>query len=328
MSETIFDNLEDSIFEFIFYDEIKFIRLKKPKINEDEDYENLYGLPSQKGMIIKTTFVVDENSGRKFPNKTYYDYDPSTIGPNLEKSDKRAITTILKAHLLNYIKTNQSLNNYFELSEKSVSKKNNSVKYELKCSDYVTFSIQIKPDELEVDDVSAFIMNLPITQLKEGRVSSSASGGDSGDPWKVEKAKSSRAACRGCGEKIMKGSIRVGQPSYFQDHLSYKWYHLNCVKGFMDTYSLLGLDELEAEEQSEVNAKLFPSKSDSSKTPKGILSDIIVEFEDSDGLTAETDIYKHGKESNLQNDDIKKALEEMEEEGLLYRPAQGKIKLI
>ncbi|MFW9928627.1 MAG: PARP-type zinc finger-containing protein [Candidatus Thorarchaeota archaeon] len=48
--------------------------------------------------------------------------------------------------------------------------------------------------------------------------------------YKIEYSKSSRATCQVCGEKIEKGDIRIGVPSYFQAYLSYKWQHAKCTQ--------------------------------------------------------------------------------------------------
>ena len=73
MSGEIFDSLTDSMFEFIYYERLNATRLSKSKNDEDLPIK----LPTHTGIIIKTIFVKDENSGRKFPNKTYYDYEPT-----------------------------------------------------------------------------------------------------------------------------------------------------------------------------------------------------------------------------------------------------------
>ena len=70
------------------------------------------------------------------------------------------------------------------------------------------------------------------------------------------------------------------------------------------------------------------SSKKSSESPREIITQIIGEFEDTDGLTAERDIYQKAKEFNLEKDQVRTVLEEMEEEGLLYHPDQGKVKLI
>ena len=121
MEETIFENMEESMFEFIFKDRLNLIRLSR-RGNPDDDDDETNNFPNDKGIIIKTTFVVDEGSGKKFPNKSYYEYDPVTFSLDIIKKDKRAISGVLKDFLIDYIKSNNSLNNYFSLIEKSITK--------------------------------------------------------------------------------------------------------------------------------------------------------------------------------------------------------------
>ena len=46
----------------------------------------------------------------------------------------------------------------------------------------------------------------------------------------IEPAKSGRASCRTCREKIAKGELRFGQVDYsFGDDGSYRWHHLTCA---------------------------------------------------------------------------------------------------
>ncbi|MFK8002613.1 MAG: hypothetical protein AB8H86_23690 [Polyangiales bacterium] len=45
----------------------------------------------------------------------------------------------------------------------------------------------------------------------------------------IEPSKSSRAACRQCGEKIKKGELRFGEEYESEYGASYRWYHLPCA---------------------------------------------------------------------------------------------------
>lgn len=47
----------------------------------------------------------------------------------------------------------------------------------------------------------------------------------------IEPARSSRARCRKCGQKIQQGDPRFGEEydSQFSEEPSYRWYHLNCA---------------------------------------------------------------------------------------------------
>lgn len=322
MTEKIFDNWNESNYEFISSNTLNYIRLRKPKEEEDKLE---FRFPEEEGVLIKTYFEKREDGGRSFPHQTFYEYNPETFNENLENSDKKSITKNIKISLINYIKENNSLGNLI-LNEKGMLKKNNAVKYEWKFGNYLSFNLQIIPEDLGVDDVSIFINGLHREKANEEVKQES---------WKLEKAKSSRATCRTCNSKIEKDSIRIGQPSYYQDHLSYKWHHLTCIRKFDAITPLSGLEELSVEEQQKVNQFLFSNTSkqstipSSSVEPKTAITEIINIYQDSDGLTAESDIYNQALNSyNLDSKVVKETLSEMEEEGLIYRPDQGKIKLI
>ena len=45
----------------------------------------------------------------------------------------------------------------------------------------------------------------------------------------IEHAKSGRASCRKCREKIAKDELRFGHETVFQDAVTYQWYHLKCA---------------------------------------------------------------------------------------------------
>lgn len=323
--EFILDNFDDSIYEFISFKDFNLNRLAKLK--EFDDSELPFKYLNDNGIIIKTYFVENEELGRKIPNKSYYNFSIEYNNRNLEKMDKRSISKILHEKLINYIVTERKINNNFQLAEKSISK-NGIVKYEMIFSDYVSFNISIKPIQLGVDDVSLFIIQLPIEETKTYR-RGLGSTSDNGESWKIEYAKSSRAVCKTCNEKIMKKEVRLGQPSYYQEHLTYKWHHLKCNKLFNSKFNLVGLEDLDDKDKDLVNKSLGISDDSSSKIDsKDIIERIISDYADSDGLTSLNDVYKFGKTKNLSKEEIKSILDEFEEEDKIYFPDQGKISLI
>ena len=87
-------------------------------------------------------------------------------------------------------------------------------------SDYDKFTLKIKKEMTKSPPID-FFDSLGKATRKRFNPS---------DEWKAERAKSSRAACRTCRGKIGKDEVRIGEPSYFDDHKSYKWHHLNCIK--------------------------------------------------------------------------------------------------
>jgi hypothetical protein len=68
--------------------------------------------------------------------------------------------------------------------------------------------------------------------------------------WKVEIAKSGRAKCRTCEKTIDEGLFRIGEPYFYDDHLSYRWHHPRCIAPMLytpleklDGYKMLKPDE-------------------------------------------------------------------------------------
>ncbi|NPD88802.1 MAG: hypothetical protein HGN29_08750 [Asgard group archaeon] len=75
--------------------------------------------------------------------------------------------------------------------------------------------------------------------------------------WKVEYAKSSRATCKKCNNKIEKNTLRIGEPSYYQEHLSFKWFHEDCVDlSKFDETKLSGLVEIKPHDRRRIEKKL------------------------------------------------------------------------
>jgi len=68
--------------------------------------------------------------------------------------------------------------------------------------------------------------------------------------WKVEIAKSGRSKCRTCEKPIDEGLFRIGEPYFYEDHLSYRWHHPRCIAPMLytpleklDGYKMLKPDE-------------------------------------------------------------------------------------
>ncbi len=117
-------------------------------------------------------------------------------------------------------------------------------------SEYDWFTLRLTP-ELVGERVEDFLDELK----PAGRTAFRPS-----DKWKVEPAKSSRSKCRTCGNKIDKGTLRIGEPSYFQDHLTYRWHHLDCIAEEIwgiDKNMLEGFENLDEEQKSQFEQAVF-----------------------------------------------------------------------
>jgi hypothetical protein len=73
------------------------------------------------------------------------------------------------------------------------------------------------------------------------------------DKWKIEYAKSSRATCKSCGMKIEKGTVRIGEPYYFDQYLNYRWHHEKCIFwSRLEKNQLENLEQLEKEDKKRI----------------------------------------------------------------------------
>jgi hypothetical protein len=87
----------------------------------------------------------------------------------------------------------------------------------------------------EIDSEELAELETAITELEN--VSIDTEGGEmvvGASLWMIEEARSGRSECRGCGDKIPTGELRLGLGDRFKDSdYTYKWYHLRCaVKAF------------------------------------------------------------------------------------------------
>lgn len=60
--------------------------------------------------------------------------------------------------------------------------------------------------------------------------------------WKVETAKSGRSKCRTCKDVILERRLRIGEPYFYEEKLSYRWHHPRCVAKRIDASEIEKLD--------------------------------------------------------------------------------------
>ncbi|MBD3404566.1 MAG: hypothetical protein GF411_00345 [Candidatus Lokiarchaeota archaeon] len=154
---------------------------------------------------------------------------------------KNSATTIILQQMIKYMKERNAYPTNTEIVREYA---NGNVELEYKPSNYDRFVIKISPEILG-DDVIQFLDSLADASDIDGMP----------DPWKVEPAKSGRSTCRTCEQMISKGGLRIGEPSYYDGKLTYKWHHLECGKDFLrgvPLEKLAGYDELSPDEKREL----------------------------------------------------------------------------
>ena len=164
-----------------------------------------------------------------------------------ELDGKREASEILAKQMLQFMKSNGS---YPPGVEKKKEYSNGNVDLEYVASDYDKFTIKMT-SELVGGNVLDFLDTLEDAGRRKFNPT---------DSWRIETAKSSRASCRTCGAKIEKGKLRFGEPSYFQDHLSWKWHHFECISDELwgiPKEKLEGYEDLGNQEKAEVKKSLW-----------------------------------------------------------------------
>lgn len=95
-----------------------------------------------------------------------------------------------------------------------------------------------------------------------------------------EYAKSGRAGCKKCQNKIEKDDLRVGHlvPSNFHDGKDTKWYHLDCATHFkFDCEAAGGFPKLHPDDQNRLRS-LFPPGSASGSSSSNDEADLNCEY--------------------------------------------------
>ncbi len=191
------------------------------------------------GSVVITKKQERLDDGRRVVQTTY----AIATKDGLSSRTKREISAMLPKYMITYMRNSGEFPPYTDIKD-VLANGNVNIVYEPKRVE--RFIIRLT-EEIVGEDVEMFLNQLSMPEMDEP------------EPWKVEPAKSSRATCRSCGQKIMKGELRIGEPSFYEGHVSYKWHHLQCgaylVKGKNPT-EIIGFDQLNEEQQREFKAAI------------------------------------------------------------------------
>ncbi len=160
---------------------------------------------------------------------------------------KKTANKVLAKQMLDYMKQKGQFPPGTEIKKVF---KNGSVDVRYEASDFDKFSIRLTP-ELVGGNVEDFLDSLETAGRRKFNPT---------DEWKIELAKSGRAQCRTCGSSIAKNALRVGEPTYFQDHLNYKWHHFTCISDTIwgiPQEKLTGYANLSEEQKKELTRALW-----------------------------------------------------------------------
>lgn len=202
-------------------------------VNEKTFYLNkLRGNLEEESLILKTT-IKEYSDGNKESKKSYYLGMGEEDKKNLSLSK---FTDILIEKIINYMKKYETWTPFTERNLKK-EKKGDQISITYKPDKFTSFELEF-PQKIEESLTEKFLSNLKQVEKAETSLF-----------WKVENAKSARSTCKGCSEKIEKGELRIGKPSVFKEHVTHKWYHVDCARReelVMDVVK--GLEELSEED--------------------------------------------------------------------------------
>ncbi len=158
--------------------------------------------------------------------------------------DKRDVSKVLATQMVEYMRAKKM---YPPNTAITRTYTNGNADLEFSPSEYDSFVIRITP-ELIRGDVEDFLHDLD--DFKE------PSSDESEERWKIEAAKSGRSSCRTCGNLIGIGELRLGEPSMYEGHVSYRWHHLKCKVQILDDIDLKilsGYEELTSTQRDELD---------------------------------------------------------------------------
>ena len=195
------------------------------------------------GAVLYTKKRETLDTGRQIIATTY----AIAYEDGIRVMDKREVSTILASQMFEYM---QSKKMYPPNTKIKKTYANGGVDLDFAPSEYDSFVIRLTP-ELVGGNVEDFLYALD--DFKE------TSTDDSDGRWKIETAKSGRSSCRTCGDLIPMGHLRLGEPSVYEGHVSYRWHHLKCkaqILDGVDLKKLAGYEELTSEKRNELKQAL------------------------------------------------------------------------
>ncbi len=190
------------------------------------------------GSVVFTKKRETLDDGRQIINTTYGVAGKSEVN----EMGKKDVSLVLASQILDFMRTSKM---YPPNTEIKKSYANGTVDLDYSPTDYDSFTIRLTP-EIVGGDVEDFLYELEPFKEEEK---------EDPEAWKVEPAKSSRATCKTCSQTILKGELRLGEPSLFEGHVSYRWHHLRCAARLIKEVqlnTLLGYEELTEEQKGQL----------------------------------------------------------------------------
>ena len=123
----------------------------------------------------------------------------------------------------------------------------------------------------------------------------------------------------------MKDDLRIGEPSLYDGHISYRWHHKDCIIDLKGKI-IEGIDDLKEEDRNFILNLQSEDSSQSTLLPREIVISLIRKYADPEGITLLSDIIQFGKEKMIEKNQIDDELQKLESDGLIYFPSPGTVR--
>ncbi|XP_020671975.1 poly [ADP-ribose] polymerase 1 [Dendrobium catenatum] len=178
---------------------------------------------------------------------------------------------------------------------------------------------QIKTfDDVEGLDLLRWEDQQKIRKYVEGLTSATPNA--SNDESTIEVSQTSRASCKRCGEKIMKGMVRISTKLEGKGSKGLTWHHINCFREIfpsLDIKKVSGWDDLPLQDKETISA-VYKKDPSTAKRVQGTKEEALQKatsretkrrkFESDQKISKNS--ISDGKESSGSNTDLERKLEE------------------
>ena len=167
----------------------------------------------------------------------------------IQKLDKKQLSVLLSAALSRYILKNYDLPKAVKI-EKNL-KYTKPANFAFFVGNYDVFHLSVDSSDLGGDNPKEIIDKI-IQKTNKNLFREKQD-----TKWKIEYAKSGISKCRKCSNYIERNTLRLGEPSFYQNDLAFHWYHESCINWFkLKTEMIAGLEELKQDDKKRIEQKL------------------------------------------------------------------------
>lgn len=228
------------------------------KISLDANSEWGYIIDPQSFMQIKMYDEIPEGFFFIIKRREYVTEIERTVVKNAygrikagktEKLDKKEMADFLSIALAKYILKNRKLPQHVKI--KGELKYTKPVIFGFFIGNYDIFHLKIDSIDLKGENPKEIVDEIISKSSKNLFMKKRE------DQWKIEYARTGSSKCYKCKILIDKDSIRLGEPIYYREYLSFRWYHENCIDwSKFSSDRITGMEDIKTHEKRRIELKL------------------------------------------------------------------------